>query len=269
MNHEDVLNEKNLVSELPTTSPDPICQFYLREIERMGKLDDVRRNINETINSELATYSSTEEFLADNPGYEEKIDATLTYTEKEAVKSYSGYRFAWINSVARGFWDYDKMGRKTPELEEEIRETTRNIISAISKAPAPEKGFVTFRGTNLDEFRDYDVREVKDLARMKGQFMLAQGFTSTALAREQSFAERKVDGLWIGSSNVEMRYHIPAGTDEVIALTSEGLSYSPQQTEVLIDHSTLNYISDVVFDRDGHAVVDMILVPCSVYDKNA
>ena len=267
MNPENISAQEKIPAELPTTSPDPTCRFYLREIERLGLMSDVKKHIDEALSSESEVYGSTEEFLAANPGYEEKIDAMLSYTEKAALRSYSGYRFAWINSVARGFWDYDKMGRKTPELEEEIKETTRDIITAIEKAPAPEKGFMTFRGTNLDGFQDYGVRDINDLAKMKGQFMLEQGFTSTALARERSFAEREVGDFWIGRSNVEMHYHIPAGASEVIALTSSDLSYSPQQTEVLIDHDTLSYISNVVFDKYGHAVVDAILIPRSIYDK--
>ena len=269
MNHEGISNKQNLVTELPTTSPDFVCRFYLREIARLGKTEDVLNSINQSLESTPALYGSTEEFLAANPDYDEKIDTNLSPDEKKAVKEYSGYSFAWINSVARGFWDYDKMGRKTPEMEEEIKETTRGIVSAIKKAPAPTQDFMTFRGTNLDGFRAYGINSLEDLTRMKGQFTLEQGFTSTALARERSFVEHKENGFWVGSSNIEIHYHIPAGADEVLALTSEDLSYSPGQTEVLIDHSTLNYISDVVFDRDGHAVVDMILVPRSVYDKNA
>lgn len=265
MESEKKIERSNLIGELPETSPDSVCRLYLREIARMGKMGDVQKCINDSLNNEPDIYSSTEEFLAANPNYGEKIDATLSSSEKDAVRSYSGYRFAWINSIARGFWDYEKMGAKTPEVEAEIKETTREIISAIKKAPAPEKDFMTFRGTNLDGFRSYGTNTINDLAKMKGQFMLEQGFTSTAIKREKSFAEREVSDLWIGESNIEMRYHIPAGADEVLALTSDDLSYSPEQTEVLIDHNTLSYVSDVDIDRNGHAVVDTILIPRSIY----
>lgn len=268
MEHERQ-NDENAVVELPTTSPDFVCRFYLQEITRLGKMGDVLGSINQSLESTPALYGSTEEFLAANPDYDEKIDTNLSSDEKKAVKEYSSYSFAWINSVARGFWDYEKMGRKTPEMEEKIKETTRNIISAIKKAPAPTQDFMTFRGTNLDGFRAYGIEKLEDLAKLKGQFTLEQGFTSTALARDRSFVEHEENDLWVGSSNIEIHYHIPAGANEVIALTSEDLSYSPGQTEVLIDHDALNYVSDVVFDRDGHAVMDMILIPRSIYDKNA
>lgn len=270
MEYENIGAPNKLASELPTTSRDWVCQLYLREIERSGKMEKVRDYLAaRAMASRPDVYSSAGDFLEANPGYEQKISTSLNHAEKSAIKQYSGYRFAWINSVARGFWDYEKMGRKTPELEAEIKETTREIIGAFPKAPVPEKDFLTFRGTNLDEFRNYGVDSIANLAKMKGQFMLSQGFTSTAIAREKSFAERDVSDLWIGKSNVEIRFRIPAGSHETIALLSDELSYSPQQTEVLIDHNALSYISDVTFDKENHAVVDAILIPRDLYDTMA
>lgn len=253
-------------AKLINGSKDSACRFYLREIERSGRTEAVENYLAEKMATQPEVYDSVDEFLAENPNYMQKLSDDLSYKEKVALRSYSGYRFAWINSVARGFWDYEKMGRKTPELEEEIKDTTRTIIGAFSEAPAPEKDFLTFRGTNLDEFRSYGVREISDLAGMEGQFMLSQGFTSTAIRRDKSFAEREVSDLWIGRSNVEIRFRIPAGSHETIALLSDELSYSPQQTEVLIDHDALSYVSNVTFDKENHAVIDAILIPREVYD---
>lgn len=266
MEREKNFSEEKTSIEMPTTSPDTACRFYLREIERLGRTEDVKQWIETALKTEPEIYGSTEEFLEANPNYEEKISENLESEEKAAVKSYSGYNFAWINSVARGFWDYEKMGKKTPELEEQIKDTTRKIVSAIDKSPKPEKSFVTFRGTNLDAFRSYGISQISDLEKMKGQLMLEQGFTSTALAREQSFVERKESSFWIKSSDIEIHYHIPSGSDDVIALTSDELSYSPQQTEVLIKYGSLSYVTDVSLDEKGHAVMDMVLVPSSVYD---
>ena len=232
-------------------------------------MDDVRECIEGALNKQPDVYSSTQEFLAANPGYEEKINNSLSPDEKAAVKEYSGYRFTWINSVARGFWDYEKMGRKTPEAEDKIKDTTREIIAATAKAPEIENDFMVFRGTNLDSFRNYEINDISELTKMKGQFMLEQGFTSTAIAKDRNFAERKADDSWIKESNIEIHYHIPAGTKEVIALASSDLSYSPEQTEVLFDHDSLSYITDVSFGEDGRAMIDAVLIPRSVYNTNA
>ena len=261
----EMLHEGTSGVELPKNSFGPTCQFYLRQIERSGTSRDVESFLAEKLSRPAKDYASVEEFYADNPSYESGIEDGLSNTEKAAVKEYSGYKFSWINSVARGFWDYDKMGRKTPELEEEIKETTRQIIGAIQDAPAPEEDFITYRGTNLDAFRAYGINSVADLKKMQGQFMLEQGFTSTALLRENSFVNREVSDLWIGKSEVEMRFRIPAGSHQTIALFSDELSYSPQQTEVLIEDDTLSYISKVEM-KDGKAIIEAILIPPEVYD---
>ena len=78
-------------------------------------MQDVKHCMEEALNTRPDVYESTEEFLKMNPDYEEQIDAKLNYDEESAIKSYSGYRFAWINSVARGIWDYEKLGQKTPD----------------------------------------------------------------------------------------------------------------------------------------------------------
>ena len=253
--------------ELPNTSPDYVCRAILRFIERDGRKPDVENFINERLSLQPKTYTSTDGFLEDNPGYEAELESALRPDEKAALKEYSGYRFAWINNAARGFWDYDKMGAKTPEAESEVMASIEKIRSAIPKSPASETDFVTFRGTNLDGFRAYGVHELSDLANMKGQCMLEQGFTSTALLREKSFADGETESLWINKSNVEVRYHIPSGSHDQLALFTDGLSYSPDQTEVLINRNSLFYISNVEYPDTEHAVVDALLIPRDIYDK--
>ena len=259
--------KSELPAELPTTSPDWTCRYYLEEIQRLGRMGDVRDWIKNALDEDADMYDSVQEFLSANPGYEENLDETLSPDEKTAVRAYSGRSFSWINSIARGFWDYEQLGKKTPELEEETKETTRRIVSAIDKAPKPKKGFITFRGTNLDAFRNYGITELSELEKMKGQFMLEQGFTSTSLVRDKSFAERKVSDLWIKSSSIETRYRIPAGSDGIIAMTSGDLSYNDStELEVLIRYGALSYVTDVSYGEDGHPILDMVLIPNSVYD---
>ena len=272
MNHETLSNEKaenpwtNFTTrELPTTSANQTCRFYLREFERTGKLNKIAHFIDEKLNTEPKTYTSVDTFCADNPNYVEEIE-NFSQAEKSAIREYSGFRFAWINSVSRGFWDYEKMGQKTPELENEIKNTATEIESTISHAPTPETDFLTFRGTNLDSFRGYNIQNLEDLQNLEGQFYLEDGFTSTAMARDKSFAEREVSDLWIKKSDVEIRYHIPAGSHDSLALLTDELSYSPEQTEVLLNRHSLSYISNVSLN-DGHATIDALLIPREIYES--
>ncbi len=268
MNPEILPENLEQISELPHNTPDQDARDYVRYIEQSGETEYVLNFINEKMNTAPDNYESMDDFLAANPGYEEKLSSILSPEEKQSLINYSGSGFVWINSVARGFWDYDKMGKKTPELEESIKNDTRNIISAIDKAPAPEKDFMTYRGTNLDEFRNFGIENLSDLNKMKGQFMLEQGFTSSAIVRERGFADREESSLWVGSSNIEIRFHIPAGAKDVITLSSKETSYAPAQTEVLMAPDSLLYISDVNFDSENHAIINALFVPENVWDKN-
>ena len=273
MNHENLQNESYenpwadfSIRELPKTSTNKECAFFLREIERSGKTEKVAHFIDEKLATEAKQYDSVESFYESNPGYEDELDQTLSLFQKETFKNYSGYNFAWINSVARGFWDYEKMGEETPEKRAEVEKTIRDISEAIPYAPSPKEDFMTFRGTNLDAFRSYGVEKLSDLEKLKEQFYLDRGFASSALVRENSFVDKDEKSFWIDSSNVEIRYHIPSGSNDCIALFDDSLSYSPGQTEVLMNRWALNYVSDVKIN-DDRAVVDMLLIPHDLYDS--
>ncbi len=261
-------SEKDL-PELPTDSHDFVCRFYLREIKRSGRLPDLRKYLSEALADQPKTYSSVEDYMVDNPNYDQEVDTSLSQREKDSILQYSGYRYAWINSVERGFWDYEKLGRKTPEAEKEIRSTANAIDMAIMKSPAPKQSFTTFRGTNLDGFRDYGIESLSDLVKMKGQFMLERGFASTSMLSERSFVGNEYsDNPLRSKTDIEIRYLIPSQSHDTVALTDASLSYSPEQAEVLLNRNSLSYVSDVNQDKDGHYVVDAILVPRSVYDPN-
>ena len=254
------------LAELPHESVDDITGFYLREIERRGKAGEVVEFINDQPGGEAKHYDSAEEFLADNPDYFEQIDTTVSPEQKAALRDYSSYTFAWINTVERGFWDYEKLGKRTPERMAEIRTTASNIDQAIIMAPAPKADFETIRGTDLSGFARFGVHSIAELVQMQGQMIVEQGFTSTTLKKENSFVGHE-GTLWIGANNVEIHYHLPAGYKTSIAMLNHELSYSPGQTEVLINRATMMYVSKVEIAEDGQrATMDMIVIPAELYD---
>lgn len=253
------------IAELPVKSADNLTSYYLREIKRSGNEGAVVEFISQQLSSEAKPYDSAENFLAANPDYLQQTREKLSDDQKQALRNYSSYNFAWINSVERGFWDYDKLGRKTPEKEAQIRETSRNVDRAICAAPAPQEDFVTYRGTDLSGFGNFGVHSLEDLAALEGQMMVERGYTSTAIDRSHSFVEEE-GTLWLGQSNIEMRYRIPGGKKTCVAMLDETLSHSPQQTEVLLNRGMMSYISKVEYDKPGHATIDAVVVPFELYD---
>ena len=259
-------DRRETLTELPHTSKDSMTSFYLRAIKREGKAEAVVDFINQQLEAEPKRYDSADEFLADNPNYLEQAGGSIPSEQKAALRDYSSYNFAWINTVERGFWDYEKLGRKTPEKEAECRATADKIDQAIFAAPAPAEDFETVRGTDLSGFAQFGVHNIAELAQMEGQVMVERSFTSTALKKENSFVNHG-STLWIGSGNVEMHYHLPAGYRTSIALLNHELSYSPGETEVLINRATMSYISKVEIDESGqHATMDVIVIPAEIYD---
>lgn len=254
------------LTELPRESADVMTGFYLRELERSGKAGEVLDFINDKLGGEAKRYDSAEEFAADNPDYFEQVSENVSSEQKAALRDYSSYNFAWINTVERGYWDYEKLGKQTPEKMAEIEATSRNIDRAICAAPAPKEDIETVRGTDLSGFAQFGVHSIAELQNMQGQMMVECGFTSTALKKEKSFVGHE-GTLWIGSNNVEMHYHLPAGYKTSIAMLNGELSYSPGQTEVLINRGMMSYVKNVEISEDGkNATMDVIVIPFELYD---
>lgn len=254
-------------AQFPTESPDRTCNLYLKEIQRAGHMSNLENYVTEALSHNPKSYNSINEFTIDNPNYNQDIDAIISEDEKAAILEYSGYRYAWINSVMRGFWDYEKMGKRTAGSEAEIIDTAKTIESAITKSPTPNEDYVTYRGTNLDGFHSYGIKTLSDLDQMEGQFMLERGFVSTSLSPKNSFIEKDFeDNPMRSKADIEVRYKIPSGSHDSIALLTEDLSYSPQQTEVLINRNSLFYISKVAHGENGHYILDAILIPHKVWE---
>ena len=270
MNHEFMPAQNEAEDEIfpQERSENRYCEMYVQEIKRLGNQEDAGKYISMISEEDCAEYGGADGFLAANPGYEEKVSEALSDEEVASLREYSGYNYKAINSVLRGFWDYEQLGAKTEESEKRFRAAAEAINGAIDKAPDAEEDFMTFRGTNLDSFRGYGVESIADLAKMQGQFHLERGFLSTSVEEEGSYAGREsFDDPLKPACNISMRYKIPAGTHEGILLTGDA-SYSPSQSEYLIRSGSLSYISNVEISEDGgSAVVDCVLVPRQFYEQ--
>lgn len=253
--------------DLPTTSPDFACRFYLREIERTDKLPVLREYLKDASSREYQAFESPAEVEQATESYREALSEVLTPEDKAAFKHYTGYEYKYINQVQRGFWDYETLGRKTPEKEAAAKSAADAIDTAISKTPPVGFNFHAYRGTNLDTFRNYKVETMQDLADLEGQFFLESGFTSTSMQQETSFANRDFDDPLRKAANIEIRYFIPAESRDGVALLDDDLTYAPGQQEFLLNRSSLSYISKVqLSEKNDAARLDMILIPENIYE---
>lgn len=255
---------------LPTSSPNRTCNFYLREIARTGRTPAVEAFIDSALQTEYAEFSPNDDYAEFASAYSAAIEDILDPSDQAALKSYSGLGYKAINQVARGFWDYDILGRQTPEKLEATRTSITKISHAISSAPSPDINFTTFRGTNLDSFRDYGVNSISDLANLENQLFLETGFCSTSFIADHSFANRSFDDPLRKSCNITIKYLVPANSHEGVGLLTDQLSYSPNQNEYLINRDSLSYISQVKIAEDqSSAELEMALIPREIYDPAA
>lgn len=255
--------------ELSMESENWACNFFLEDIKRTGKTEKIAHFIDEKLAITPKQYTSADEFLEDNPGYVQDIWQHLTSPQRDAIKQYTGIDpnsgFSAVNCVARGFWDFERLGPKE-ERESKITKQINLIAGAIPLVPPAKQDYIVFRGDNLDGFKSFGVFNLQDLQKMKGQFYLDEGFHSTALLQEKSFATDKTSTLWIGESNIEVEIQIPKDSRDSIALLTEDLSYSPELTEVLLNRRTLCYISEVeVLGQE--AKMKMLVIPRDLYDS--
>lgn len=107
----------NPIPELPTSSPNRTCNFYLREINRLGRMNDVRTFLGSTIDRSPRTFSSNNptelnQFCQD---YSNRLKDALDLANQSALKDYSGFNYKTVNQVSRGQWNYDLLGAQTPE----------------------------------------------------------------------------------------------------------------------------------------------------------
>ena len=261
--------EKEVKVELPDSSPDFDCKAMLRTIDRCGNKEKLKSYVEDMLGRSFAEYASIDDFTDKNPGFLEKTRSSVTNSDAEALREYSGYNYKYINSVLRGFWYYELLGPKTEAAEERYRETASVMERAIQKAPAIGRDMMVFRGTNLDAFKKYRISSLDELDNMKGQFYLERGFTSTSIVEDSSFAGREsFDDPLRKACNIEMRYKIPEGCKDGIMLIGEPLAYSKTQDEYVINNFSLAYIDNVEVDKENNsAVIDCILVPRGFYDR--
>lgn len=265
---ESLSSDEAKKRELPTTSPNMSCRIFIHELMRQNAMEKIGVFLDEAEQRDYATFDSEEDLLESTREYQDAVSETLSYDEKDALKNYTGYGYKYINQFARGIWNYDFLGERTPESISKAESETQMLTRAIDKAPAIGADILTARGTNLDSFHGYNVAELADLSSLKGQFFLETGFTSTAIVHEKGFAGRDLDDPTREKCNVEILYMIPGETDDAVALLTDEVSYSPNQTEYLLQKGTLSYIKEVRVDPEHNsAQLVMMVIPRSIYEQ--
>lgn len=209
------------------------------------------------LGKEYKEFNSIEEI-----NYFTKNQSEITFDDIEFLKEYSGYNYKHINNALRNRWNYEENGNiinKTRFLED-----GRRLEQIISNNPTCMGNIKVFRGVDISYFKDYGIEKLEDLIHLEGNFLYDRGFVSTSLLDSKSFFQKENE---IGMNyNIKITYLIPEDFSDGIYL-QEGMTYSPNQREYLINNCNLARISDVTINEDGTAHLTAVMIPKYIYDE--
>ena len=137
---------------IPTKSPNRTCNFYLREIERQGRMADIESFLNSALHRDYHEPASPAELSTFATEYADLIDPCLNPEDKAALKRYSGYNYRLINQVSRGQWDYDTLGQQTPEKVTTPKKILRTSAMLSRLHPPPVSTLLLIAELTLTAF---------------------------------------------------------------------------------------------------------------------
>lgn len=212
--------------------------------------------------TEMQSLEQIEYFFKDSM---EDFLSCLSEEELLYLRSYTGYNFWNINAALRGNWNYETNGALTNEKLERYRKDSDIISTILRKFNGHRIDFFTFRGTTIDAFSNYGIKDLSDFETLKGKFLYEQGFTSTSILRNTSYFKKTLeDGRFC---NIGIKYLLPSESSDGALLLDNNLSYSAGQNEFLLDKGALFKVIDIEIEENA-AILTVVLVPKEVYDVN-
>lgn len=241
-------------------------------VERLLKFcsAETRANIDDFVTganfSQFTTFQSQNEV---NNVFNESIQeflSSLSEQELLDLRTYTGYQFRNINNILRNTWNYEENGVLNDEIKIKYMLLAEKISRIISKYKAPNINFVTYRGTDIFAFKNYGIKELADLEKLKGNYLYEEGFTSTSLIEENSYFGKQLDDGRL--CNVEIKYFVMNECEDGALLYNQNLSYSDTQIEYVLDKSALGKVTNVEINQNNNtAIISVIVIPKSRWNE--
>ncbi len=240
-------------------------EYLLRYI---GKEKQVQLEtfVQEMLSKKYQSFNASEDIINTLGSTVDDFISQLSSEEAKNLRSYTGYQFRNINAVLRNNWNYEVNGRLTDELKKEYNALAENIHQVLNKTTAIPTGIKTYRGVSIQAFQSYGIFSLNDLVYLEGKYLYEEGFTSTSLIKEKCFYYTDPFTL-TGKPNILIEYLIPENSDDGIALLSDNLSYSTNQTEFLLRDSSLFKVISVSIDTTNNvAFMKLMLIPERIWN---
>lgn len=232
-----------------------VTDLVLKIISEEDKLN-IEEYLNEIIKEPIEDILDVNLFN----NYIKKFSEGLSNDDLITLRHYTGYDYKNINNYLRRTWNYEDNGKYSEEIGEKYTNISLEISDLIKRFPSPDFNFYTYRGVNLNAFKQYNINSLEELVNMNNKYMYEQGFTSTSLKEDSSYFKEK-------DCDIEIRYLIPKDSRDGISLINDNLSYSTNQNEYLLDKGSLSKITQVEIDKENNkAYLNAILIPKHLYD---
>lgn len=233
--------------------------FILKYIGN-NKLREIDSYVLKVLAEKIYCFNSMEDVSSFLMPIYDKFIIDTSISEKEQILRYTGLDFRRVNQILRGYWDYEKNGKLTPEIKEEATNLADSLRNILFKAPSVPFNIMTYRGVGIAAFYSYGITSIKDLGSLKDKYFFESGFTSTSLLPDSSFYVKQPE--WGDNCNIEIECIVPTGSDEGVLLMDSSISHSPYQHEFLINSSSLFKIVDVLIDENNNkAKIKFVLIP--------
>ena len=188
----------------------------------------------------------------------------VTIGDGKTIIRYTGFDYKFINAALRNSWNYEEHGKKDDKKIKQLLEYANHFSSLIDLFPETNSTFMVYRGTTIQEFKDYGISSLEDLMALKGKYIYENGFTSTSIEEASSFYNKNSGYRTI--RNIEVKYIIPKGSQDGIPLLKEEISYSKSEMEYLINKDALSKIIDVKIEGEN-AIITAVLIPKRIWNK--
>ncbi|MGN4124587.1 ADP-ribosyltransferase [Lysinibacillus sphaericus] len=230
-------------TKVPSKSTQPIASKPRAEVTSKKSTESVTpnvpRNSPENISKKQTINNIEEAHQWGSKNYDSWLNS-LTESEKNAIRQYTGNDYSKINSYLRG---------QSRSLDGVDPKVITDIKTGLGKAKVPHD-MQAYRGTDLRPFESIiDISEDGKyyFESLIGKTIKDNGFVSTAIVKESSF-----DHL-----NVSWVINVPKGTN---AAYVSKISHYPDEAELLFNVGQEMIIKNVKHDSGGNiqVILDVI-----------
>lgn len=241
-------------------SKDIYTDFAMRSIEDKEPLENYVLKKTEENYIEFTNYQDILNFFSTSIAM---LHQNESYDNIMNMRYFSERQYERINSILRRTWNYEKLGKLTKEEQEELKILAQKMKETIKKAEKLPQNIKTWRGTSLQSFERFGIKELKDLQELERQYFFDPAFISSSLIRENSFFNKS--SSIHEAYNIEISYLIPEESKEGIFLSNSAYE---KETEYLIAKESLFKILKVSINNEEKvAQLKMLLIPEHIWNK--